>query len=165
MQILKAAKALGLKNCPLNADVFVKGDKVWIIEMGGRTGATCIPELISVNQGYDWYEKILQAALGEKPDFSGKSNVSCMAKLVFSPVTGKIRKIDREGIEALKKQEILCQMDYKEGDMVEKVLNGTDRIGHILMKTEEERKLNQALGKLYSCIWLDQGNLEELWKR
>ena len=165
LQILKAAKALGLKNCPLNADVFVKGDKVWIIEMGGRTGATCIPELISVNQGYDWYEKILQAALGEKPDFSGKSNVSCMAKLVFSPVTGKIRKIDREGIEALKKQEILCQMDYKEGDMVEKVLNGTDRIGHILMKTEEERKLNQALGKLYSCIWLDQGNLEELWKR
>ncbi|MGN0399499.1 MAG: ATP-grasp domain-containing protein [Blautia sp.] len=164
-QILGAARALGLKNCPLNADVFVKGNKVWIIEMGGRTGATCIPELISVNQGYDWYEKILQAALGEKPDFGGKTNIPCMAKLVFSPVTGKILKIDREGMEALKKKNILCQIDYEEGCTVEKVSNGTDRIGHILMKTGDETQLDQALKKLRSCIWLDQGNLEELWKR
>ena len=61
-----AVKALDLNNCSVNADVFVDGDQVWMIEMGGRTGATCIPELISMYYGFDFYKKILQNAL-EKP--------------------------------------------------------------------------------------------------
>ena len=40
-----AVKAFGLDNCSVNADVFVDNEKgkAWIIEMGGRTGTTCIP--------------------------------------------------------------------------------------------------------------------------
>lgn len=65
-QMELAAKSLGLRNCFFNADVFVNAEKVSVIEMGGRTGATCIPELISMYYGFDFYKKILESAMGEK---------------------------------------------------------------------------------------------------
>ena len=51
----KAVKALGLDNCAFNSDVFVDVNDVYIIEMGGRAGATCIPELTSIYYGFDFY--------------------------------------------------------------------------------------------------------------
>lgn len=32
-QIELAIKALGMKNCPLNADVFVRREQVWLIKL------------------------------------------------------------------------------------------------------------------------------------
>ena len=81
-QIELAIKALGMKNCPLNADVFVRGEQVWLIEVGGRTGATCIPELISIYTGYDWYEKIISYALGEEAEFQSEETHPCMGALI-----------------------------------------------------------------------------------
>lgn len=163
-QITLAAKAVGLKNCPLNADVFVKGDKVWIIEIGGRTGATCIPELISICKGYNWYEKIIRAALGEKVDFSSEEEHACMAKLIFSPVSGKVKRIDREGVRNLEKEGVCVQLDLQEGDMIDAMKNGTDRIGHVIAAVEKEDRLDEYLAKLRACVWLEQGNLQKLWE-
>ena len=68
-QMQLAVTASGADQCSVNADVFVDGEKVWIIEMGGRTGATCIPELISTYYGFDFYEQMIKSALGEETDF------------------------------------------------------------------------------------------------
>lgn len=163
-QIRMAAKSLGMTNCPLNADVFIKDEKVWVIEIGGRSGATCIPELISANQGYNWYEKVIRAAMGEPEKFTGTRDVPSMAKLLFSPVEGKIVRIDKDELNRLQRERIYCQIDYTEGQRIRKMTNGTDRIGHVLMVTSQEKELDEALGRLRRCIWLDKGNLEELWE-
>ena len=165
LQMEKAAKALGLKNCPFNADVFVKGNRAWVIEMGGRTGATCIPELISIYTGEDWYEKILRAALGEKPDFREKETHPCMAKLIFSPVDGKIKSIDEKGMEQLRQENMHCHLDYEPGQKIEAMKNGTDRIGHIYGAVSDEASMDRYVSRLRSCVTLEEGNLEDLWKK
>ncbi|MEI3139782.1 MAG: ATP-grasp domain-containing protein [Lachnospiraceae bacterium] len=88
-QMQAAVSAAGADQCSVNADVFVDGKKVSIIEMGGRTGATCIPELISIYYGFDFYEKMLRSALGEQVEFNCTGSQPCMAKLLLSPVGGK----------------------------------------------------------------------------
>lgn len=163
-QIALAAKAAGLKNCPLNADVFVKDDKVWIIEIGGRTGATCIPELISLYKGYDWYEKIILAALGEAVDFASDQENPCMAKLIFSPVSGKITDIHLEKIQELEKEGVCVQLDLTVGDWADALANGTDRTGHVIAAVNEEKTLDKYAARLRSCVELEQGNLQELWE-
>lgn len=151
-QITLAVQALGIKNCPINADVFVKGDKVWIIEVGGRTGATCIPELISLYKGYDWYEKIIRAAMGEDVDFYSEDTNPCMAKLLFVKQDGVITDIEDAVIDTLRQEGLVVQLDYGIGDRVEAMKNATDRVGHVIMAGTDEAKIDQHLRALQAAI-------------
>lgn len=164
-QIELAARALGIRNCPLNADVFIKGNKVWVIEIGGRSGATCIPELISLYGGFDWYEKIIQAAMGEKVVFPEEGKCPCMAKLIFSPVSGILKRVDWKEIERLKYEGVLCQLDFKVGEKICSMENGTNRLGHIIVKTHKETVLDNYVSRIRRCVCMDKGNLEALWEK
>ena len=126
MQLVVTAS--GADQCSVNADVFVDGEKVWIIEMGGRTGATCIPELISTYYGFDFYEQMIKSALGEETDFQQTESCPCMAKLLLSPVSGTITQIDRDQVERLRQEGLELVLDYPEGHEVSAMADGTDRI-------------------------------------
>ena len=166
VQMRRAVTALGLDNCSVNADVFVNGDSAWIIEMGGRTGATCIPELISMHYGFDFYKKILLNALGETVDFKAeKEGVSCMAKLLMSPVDGVITSISEDGLAQIRSEGIEVALDYAAGHSVERMINGTTRIGHVVAPVDCEEMLDQIIKRVYRCITVDNVSLEELWER
>lgn len=192
VQMQRAVEALGLDNCSVNADVFVDGDRVYMIELGGRTGATCIPELISMYYGFDFYEKILMNALGEPLDFCcenmkpasyknagvrrdiGKCAVQetdfehrmpCMAKLLMSPVNGMITGIDEKQIAELRRSGSQIVLDYPVGHPVEAMENGTTRIGHVVTGAESVEELDEMVSCVYRCIEVDGISLEELWKK
>ena len=143
-QITLAAAALGLNDCPFNADVFVRDDHAWIIEMGGRSGATCIPELLSDYCGFSYYEKMILAALGEKVDFPVRGRTPCMARLLFSETGGRLAGIDREILAGLERRGIRWQLDYQPGEVLPAAENGTDRIGHMIMDTDDAEEFQEA---------------------
>lgn len=165
-QMQLAVDALGLDNCSVNADVFVDGERVFIIELGGRTGATCIPELISTYYGFDFYEKILQNALGIELSFAlAREGTPCMARLLMSPVNGTITRIDEAGLERVRREGAVVALDYPVGQPVEAMANGTNRIGHVIVRTDQKEELEDTLSRVYSCIDLDGVSLERLWKK
>lgn len=151
-QITSAVSSVGIDNCPFNADVFVQDDKAWIIEIGGRSGATCIPELMSVFCGYSYYEVMIRAALGEFPDFPAPSGHPCMAKLLFSETEGILTDIDREILDTPALSKSIWHLDYQAGETVPKVQNGTDRIGHLIMEGEDEQLLDRTLNTLQKAL-------------
>lgn len=162
-QMELAVSALGLNNCAFNADAFVDGDKVSLIEVGGRCGATCIPELISICYGIDYYEMIIKCALGEtielpETDKCGEGT-PCMAKLLMSPIDGKIERIDRMDVDGIAE----VKMDYGEGDEIEAMINGTTRIGQVIAKVDREEKMNNIMRRVYRNIHVNGLSLEELW--
>lgn len=163
--ITEAIRATGLDNCAFNADVMISGQQPYILEIGGRCGATCIPELISLYCGFDYYQKMLEAALGEKPDFSYEKTTPCMAKLLFSPVDGIITAIDHEKLTVLQEEGVSFSLDYKVGDSVEKVKNGTDRIGQVILATTEEAELDALVSRIQSAIEIDGTPLSLLWEQ
>ena len=160
-----AVTASGADRCSVNADVFVDGNKVSIIEMGGRTGATCIPELISIYYGFDFYEKMIRSALGEQVEFNCTGRQPCMAKLLLSPIEGKISHINIEGIRKLEEQGVTVSLDFPVGHKVFAMADGTDRIGHIIARTEDESRLDAWMMEVYRCISIDGVTLEDIWKR
>ena len=165
-QMQLAVDALGLDNCSVNADVFVDGERVSIIEIGGRTGATCIPELISMYYGFDFYEKILQNAMGISLDFTPeKKGVPCMAKLLMSPVDGIITAIDQVELDKIRRRGTLVSLDFPVGHPVEKMENGTTRIGHVVAEADSVEKLDAIVSRVYGCIEVDGSSLEELWRK
>lgn len=161
-QMQAAVTAAGINNCSVNADVFVDGDRVSIIEIGGRTGATCIPELISICCGFDFYEKMIRNALGEEVEFRCGTPKPCMAKLLLSPVNGIITDIDYAGIEALQGPDVSIVLDYAVGDPVSAMADGTDRIGHVIAVTDSEAGLDTLISRVYHCISVDNKPLDEV---
>ncbi len=164
-QMQKAADASGADNCCFNADVFIDHDQCWVIEMGGRCGATCIPELISICYGFDYYEAMLKEAAGEHAGFpAGEGTRACMAKLMTSPVEGIITSIDESRLEELRSAGISVSIDYPVGGSVYAMTDGTDRIGQVLVRTRDENALDEAMCQARSCLEINGRNLEELWR-
>lgn len=162
-QMQAAVTATGIDQCSVNADVFVDGETVSIIEIGGRTGATCIPELISRCYQFDFYEQMINSALGEPVHFADREKVSCMAKLLLSPVSGTITAVDEAGLERLRQSGAEIQLDFPVGHKVFAMADGTDRIGHVIVCAEQESELDYIMDQVYRCIRIDGRTLEEIW--
>ena len=135
IQLRRAVKAMGLDNCAINADFILKNDKTYVLEIGGRCGATCLAELVSIYYGFDYYEKIIRTALDEDPDFSfNKPRTPNASHLLMSDRDGVIQSIENHNAP----NENICEVkfDYQPGDEVHKFHVGPDRIGHIITKGE-----------------------------
>ena len=149
-QLSKAVTAMQLDNCAINADFILSNNKVYVLELGGRSGATCLAELVSIYYGYDYYEKIIRRALGETVEFPDSSHTANASKLLISDKTGKI--IEQKNCNSNNPQIVNVQFDYKEGDTVRKFHVGPDRIGHVITvgKTVDNAidELNRAINNI-----------------
>jgi biotin carboxylase len=155
-QVALVVEATGMDECAFNGDVMVLPDGgVSIIEMGGRCGATCIPELISMHLGFDYYAQMIRAALGEPVRFDSDCSKPCMAKLLFSDVAGTVETIDLSRLRALERSSgARIGIDVAPGDHVHAVHDGTDRFGQVIMATDDESELDRVLASANDCIRL-----------
>lgn len=165
LQMKRAISAVGMDNCAVNADVLVSGEDAYILEIGARAGATCIPELISVYCGFDYYEQMIRQALGETPDFTVKTPRPCMAKLLFSGCDGILTDIDEARLDFLRRQCIDISLDYPAGTKVEKVQNGTSRIGQVILETSREEEMNEMMSRIRRAVKVNGIDLETLWNK
>lgn len=150
-QLERAIRAMELDNCAINADFILKDGKTYVLELGGRSGATCLAESVSIYYGFDYYEKILLAALGEENlDFSGDAHVPNASHLLMSEKDGVICSITNENAPNEDIYEI--QFDYQIGDRVEKFRIGPHRIGHVITKgktlSDAVTLLEQAMSRI-----------------
>lgn len=150
VQLEKAIEAMGLNNCAINADFILKDGQTYVLELGGRSGATCLAELVSIYYGYDYYEKLILAALGEEVEFPIEQAVPNASMLLRSDRDGVIQSITNLNEQDEDIYEI--QFDYKVGDTVKKFHVGPHRIGHVVTKGETldaaVEKLNLALDRI-----------------
>ena len=146
-QLEKAIQAMGLNNCAINADFILKDDKTYVLELGGRSGATCLAELVSIYYGYDYYEKLIRAALGEDVEFPQQQATPNASMLLRSDKDGVIQSITNHNVEDPDICEI--QFDYNVGDAVKKFHVGPHRIGHVITKGDT---LDAAVKKLQEAL-------------
>lgn len=147
----KAVRALGLDDCAVNCDFIMRDGKTYVLELGARSGATCLAELVSIYYGYDYYEKIVRRALGEHIDFPKEQHTPNASHLLMSPETGVITGIVNRN--SLADPDIVeTVFDYRVGEHVRKFHLGPDRIGHVITKgktlEEAQETLKRALGNI-----------------
>lgn len=103
--VRNAIHALGLDNCAVNVDLILKDGIVYVIELTGRVGANCLPELVEINYGIEYYKMIAALAVGDDPlEYWNQRNeyeTAGLAKMIIST--------DQSGI--LKEINYLVQSD------------------------------------------------------
>ena len=153
VQLVNAIKAMGLDNCAINADFILRDGKTYVLEIGGRSGATCLAELVSIYYGFDYYEKLIRVALGEKVSFASDKAVPNVSKLLISDKDGVIRSQTNENTPSENLVDV--QFDYKPGDEVHAFHIGPHRIGHVIAKAETLEKAEQVLEDALNHIHID----------
>lgn len=132
----KAIRALGLDNCAVNIDLIERGGRVYVIELTGRAGATCLPELVSIWYGVDYYEMIAAMAMGEDPrrmfEARAGKNTANASRMLLSEVSGTVKRI--ENPYAVGGDIYDLSLLIGEGDTVNKFTNAKDRIGQVIVQ-------------------------------
>ncbi len=152
-QVRRAIAAIGLDNCAVNVDLIEKDGKIYVIELTGRAGATCLPELVSIYYGLDYYAMIAAMAVGDDPlalfDRREDGHVANASRMLLSDRSGTVRRI----VDNVVRDESIFDLSVivKEGDQVEKFTNAKDRLGQIIVRgaTTEEcfRRIDEILSQ------------------
>lgn len=153
-QVVKGIAALGFNNCAVNVDLIEKDGKVYILEMTGRVGANCLPELTSNYFGINYYEMILATCLGGNPlpywD-NRKQPCATMARMIKSDKSGIINTINLPEVE---KGDTIHLFVHK-GSEVRKFTNSNDAIGEIIVKGKMledcKTKLDSIINSIKIC--------------
>ena len=138
----KAIRAVGLDNCAVNIDLIERDGKIYVIELTGRAGATCLAELVSIYYGIDYFKMIASMAMGEDPlaIFNARSGVHTAnaSRMLLSEVSGTVKNINNN--VPMDENVYDLSLIIREGDHIEKFTNAKDRIGQVIVsgKTAEE---------------------------
>lgn len=135
--VKRAIKALGLNNCAVNVDLILKDDTVYVIELTGRVGANCLPELTQINFGIEYYKMIAAMALGENPlelwERRRDKTLAGYAKMILeTEKSGELESIEYKGkVEG----GVLEVTFFKHpGDEIRIFGNSNDCVGQIIVQ-------------------------------
>lgn len=151
-QLERAIKALELDNCAINADFILHNGKTYVLEIGGRSGATCLAELTSIYYNFNYYEKMIQVALGESVDFSSTYSIPNASKLLLSKKSGKLE--EQYILNSIDSNVVELQFDYNIGDNINSFKVGPDRIGHVITKGKTLDQAYQLLEETIKNIYI-----------
>lgn len=136
-QVSLAAKAIGLDNCAVNADLMIKDGTVFVLELTGRLGANCIPELTSTYYGVDIHKLIVETAVGnfravEELAKKMTDNTPCLGQMIISEKSGTLRRMKMPSSED--KSVVQAWQFVKPGEQIRKYTNPRDCLGQIVVK-------------------------------
>lgn len=152
--VKRAINAVGLNNCAVNVDMIMKDGKIYVIELTGRIGANCLPELSSIYYGIDIYSMIVETAMGNNAkEFylnNKKRPIACYAKMLMSEKTGMLKAINNKNQE---NQDVIdITFFVKEGDMINEFTNSRDCIGQVVVKGKHLNYCKQLIDEVISNI-------------
>ena len=146
--------ALGLDNCAVNVDLIMKDNVVYVIELTGRVGANCLPELTSIYYGVDYYKMIIAMAVGQDPreywNNRRDSTRAGLARMIFETErSGILNSITYTGEAS---DDIEITFFKKPGDEVRIFENSNDCLGQIIVQGETmddcEKTIAEAMKKV-----------------
>ena len=150
----KVVAATGMDNCAINIDAFLLPDeRVNIIEAAGRCGATGIPEVISGYTGRNYYDCILDNALGlPVAPFELEDGRPTASMLLYSGETGILKEIryrfagkDYCNADADVPGLGRVELSFGPGDEIDAFRNGTDRIGMAVFSADTVEAVKAAV--------------------
>ncbi|MCQ2336006.1 MAG: ATP-grasp domain-containing protein [Paludibacteraceae bacterium] len=148
-QLTLCVKALGIDNTAINADFILSSGKVFVLEIGARAGATCLPELVSCHYDVDYYEYLLRMSVGEEMMFPEKPKYASFVETLQTQQNGIVKEIK---ILVMPKEVQSFNLYPKVGDVVRPFRNAYDRIGTLVMRGEKLSELRTIRGRIVKGI-------------
>lgn len=139
---------VGFKNGGFNVELRIskRDKKAYIIDIGARNGGNFTPKVIEYSSGFNFMDKAIFAAIGEKSQEYDKS----IQKRDFTSYL--ILHSDKEGIyknaklsDEIEKRIVEKHMYVKSGDKIESFMGANAAIGVLILKYESREIMNRIV--------------------
>lgn len=151
-QLTKCVAALDISYTAINADFILKDGQVFVLEIGARAGSTLLPELVSVHYGIDYYDYLINAALGGDVSWKGEPSQACVVEVLTSEKSGELVSYSLPPVGG---DVLQLELIVGPGSQVTKFKNAYHRIGHLVVKGESLEAAQQLTEQVKSEIVLE----------
>lgn len=153
-----AIRALGLNNCAVNVDLIMKDGTVYVIELTGRVGANCLPELTQINFGIEYYKMIVAMALGENPlelwEQRRDTTWAGLAKMILeTKKAGALKRIEYKG--EIGGDVVEVTFFKHPGDAIRIFENSNDCVGQVIVQGRTMDDCKASLARVMDQIGME----------
>jgi hypothetical protein len=142
--------SLGMKSNAYNVEaIYGEDGKVYILELGARSGGSLIPQVTALATGVDMVPYVIKAALGEDCSDLKMAPVKGFWSnyMAHANETGKYVGIEYD--EDFKKRHLVDYVtDTKIGDLVHKYRDAQDCVGELILKYDSMEQMNWMIEKI-----------------
>lgn len=139
--------SLGMKSNAYNVEaIYGEDGKVYILELGARSGGSLIPQITTLATGVDMVPYVIKAALGEDCSDLKMAPVKGFWSnyMAHANETGRYAGIEYD--ETFRKNNLVDFVtDINEGDPVHKYRDAQDCVGELLLKYENAEQMNDII--------------------
>ncbi len=158
-QLQRLMKLLDMKSNAYNVEAIVgEDDKVYLLELGARSGGSLIPQVIEHATGVNMVAWVVQAAAGDSIDLSildGQKEMPINGHwsnyMVHSNATGKFKSISFNG-DFERKHLVDFVNDLHTGDEVHRFRDAQDCIGEFILKYESMEQMFEVIKNMETYI-------------
>ena len=150
--VKKAIDVLDIRDTCSNVDLMLVNEKPYIIEVGARIGATCLPENIGFYYGFDVYEFLIRTALGERVELRPVQEQANASLLLTSKDSGVLKNVLISDEVRDHPNLLELRIDVIPGDQVSEFRVGPDRLGHIMVSEQDAKKAERLASYLASQV-------------
>ena len=153
-QLQRLITLLGMKSNAYNVEAIVgQDDKVYLLELGARSGGSLIPQVTEYATGVNMVTYVIKAAMGE--DCSSLKQVPPIGYwsnyMVHSNETGQFVRIEFD--EEFKNKYLMEWVtDIKVGDAVHKFRDAQDCIGEFILKYDNMEEMFQIISEIEKYV-------------
>ena len=147
---------LGMKSNAYNVEAIYGVDgKVYILELGARSGGSLIPQVTALATGVDMVPYVIKAAMGEDCSDLKMAPVKGFWSnyMVHSYETGNYSGIEYDEV-FLKNHVVDYITDLKTGDFVHKYRDAQDCVGELILKYRTQEEMFDTINNMDKFVKL-----------
>lgn len=151
--------SLGMRSNAYNVEaIYGEDGKVYILELGARSGGSLIPQVTALATGVDMVPYVIKAALGEDCSDLKMAPVKGYWSnyMVHANETGRYAGIEYD--EGFQENHLVDYVtDTKIGDIVHKYRDAQDCIGELILRYDNPEQMNEVIEHMdeYARIKVD----------
>lgn len=141
-EVLRAAKAVGVNNCPTHTEIKLWDGKPYIIEMACRLGGDYITsDLVPLSTGISMMENLIRLSLGETINVEPKYKKWSCVQFLNEENYFRCKNFIEQNNNLISRYEV---GEYK-NDVIKSSL---DRLGYIILQSETREELELTLSEI-----------------
>ena len=141
-EVLKAAKAVGVDNCPTHTEIKLWDGKPYIIEMACRLGGDYITsDLVPLSTGISMLENLIRLSLGEKIDFEVKYSKWSCVQFLNEANYYRCQDFINKGDKHIRSSEVGVYKDRV-------IKSSLDRLGYVILQSDTRGDIEDILAMI-----------------
>lgn len=136
----------------VNIEVRVTADgKIYIVEIGPRTGGNYVPQLMELATGEDEVTAVLRAAMGQRPAIRMPQHMRfCFQYIIGSRENGAFQEIYID--DYMREKVTKLYVHKKKGDMVADYHNSSEVVGVALLQFQSVEEMEEDISNIIQHI-------------